>query len=67
MFGGPRIKLNQRQRNWWIIIMSLPIAIVSTKILIERTFFGKEQRKLEGPVTLDHLVLNKNKDKPKEP
>ncbi|KAI9168462.1 hypothetical protein H9P43_007834 [Blastocladiella emersonii ATCC 22665] len=45
MFGQqPRPKLSDRQFRWLTVIVSIPIFIVSSKILIERTFFGAQQR-----------------------
>ncbi|KAL7753263.1 hypothetical protein RI367_001038 [Sorochytrium milnesiophthora] len=37
-------RLSPRQRNWFTVMMSIPILVVCTKILVERTFFGAEQR-----------------------
>ncbi|KNE68353.1 hypothetical protein AMAG_19797 [Allomyces macrogynus ATCC 38327] len=53
---GP--KLSDRQFRWLTVIVSVPILVVSTKILIERTFFGAEQRKRVTP----GLLPNPRKD-----
>ncbi|KAI9217809.1 hypothetical protein BC828DRAFT_390237 [Blastocladiella britannica] len=46
MFPGqkPRPPLSDRQFRWLTVIVSIPILVVSTKILVERTFFGAKQR-----------------------